>query len=709
MIPPDSLESPASEPNRENQPWRTKPQTFSHLAGLFASLTDDLLQKPERLSLSQAAEKYRKLNNPGAYVGPWRNSVVPYMIEPMDVLPSRDFTGCIFVGPSQTAKTDALILNWLLYTVKVDPMDMIIFSPTMSVTKDFSHRRVDRLHRYSPEIGKLLLNDRTADNTFDKHYSSGIMVSLGWPSSSQFAGRPVGRIALTDYDRMPDDVDGDGSPYDLASKRTTTYGSFAMTLAESSPSRPVENPAWIPTTPHEAPPTTGILALYNRGDRRRLYWPCPHCEHFFEGNFKHLAWDDMPNIVDSAETVRMVCPSCSGEIHIDERRGMLAQSVWLKDGEVMDRGVKRGSGSRSSIASFWLNGVAAAFITWAGLVMTYLNSTREYQRTGSEEALKKFYNNDLGVPYIPAGVQTERLPEVLKSRAEALPEREVPSDVRFLIATVDVQKNMFVVQVFGILPGDPFDMVVIDRFQIIKSKRDDVDGDKIWVKPGAYLEDWDLITEQVINAKYPLSDGSGRVMQMRAVGCDSGGREGVTTNAYNYYRKLKAEGLSGRFHLLRGDNTLGIPRARIAFPDSNRRDRMAAARGDVPIIQLNSNMLKDTLQGRLESTTPGKGMVRFPAWLPDHFFVELCAETRTPKGWEATIRRRNEAWDLCYYAIGLCVSPVLRVEQIDWNSPPGWASPWATNDLIAATATEERFARRKTSSYDFKKLGNKLA
>jgi phage terminase large subunit GpA-like protein len=102
-------------------------------------------------------------------------------------------------------------------------------------------------------------------------------------------------------------------------------------------------------------------------------------------------------------------------------------------------------------------------------------------------------------------------------------------------------------------------------------------------------------------------------------------------------------------------------------------------------------------------------MVRFPAWLPDHFFVELCAETRTPKGWEATIRRRNEAWDLCYYAIGLCVSPVLRVEQIDWNSPPGWASPWATNDLIAATATEERFARRKTSSYDFKKLGNKLA
>ncbi|WP_262197094.1 phage terminase large subunit family protein, partial [Escherichia coli] len=34
---------------------------------------------------------------------------------------------------------------------------------------------------------------------------------------------------------------------------------------------------WKPSSPHEAPPTTGILSLYNRGDRRRWYWPCPHC------------------------------------------------------------------------------------------------------------------------------------------------------------------------------------------------------------------------------------------------------------------------------------------------------------------------------------------------------------------------------------------------------------------------------------------------
>ncbi|EKI05075.1 phage terminase large subunit family protein, partial [Escherichia coli 5412] len=39
---------------------------------------------------------------------------------------------------------------------------------------------------------------------------------------------------------------------------------------------------WRRTSPHEAPPTTGILSLYNRGDRRRWYWPCPHCGEYFQ-------------------------------------------------------------------------------------------------------------------------------------------------------------------------------------------------------------------------------------------------------------------------------------------------------------------------------------------------------------------------------------------------------------------------------------------
>lgn len=700
--------------------------TFETLEDIFLGLTE-LLRPPERISISDASERYVRLNNPGSYIGPYRNDMAPYMVEPQNELQSRAFTSLAFVGPAQSAKTQALILNWLAYSIKVDGMDMIVYSPTQSASRDFSMRRVDRMHRHSPSIGAMLLKAREADNVFDKQYVTGMILNLSHPTVTELAGRPVGRIALTDYDRMPDDVGGDGSPFDLGTKRTTTFRSFAMTVAESSPSRPVENPRWIATSAHEAPPCTGIIALYNRGDRRRWYWPCPQCGSYFEGQWKHLEWDVKNSTLASAETVRMICPANGCRIEPSSRTSMQEWGVWLKDGQGIDPNSGRvvGAGVRSMMASFWLNGIAANFTTWTNLVVSYLNALNEYEKTQSEDALKKFFNTDLGVPYIPKTAESELLPESLKARAEPLPtvdmpeteridrvpmlEPLVPDDVRFLVATVDVQNNLFAVQVHGIVPGEPYDMVIVDRFQIRKSQRLDGQGDALWVKPSAYLEDWNEITTEVLDRTYALADGSGRRMAIRLTGCDSGGREGVTTNGYNYFRLLRSEGRSARFQLLKGDSLPSRPRAHITFPDSNRKDRLAAARGDVPVMFLNSNLLKDVLRGRCECMIPGKGMLRFGSWLPDAWYSEMCVEVRDDKGWHNPRNLRNEAWDLCYYAMGICVSTLIRVEGIDWSNPPGWAAPWDKNDLVSA-ATTPRFAasQKDVPTFDFSKFGKAL-
>ena len=285
----------------------------------------------------------------------------------------------------------------------------------------------------------------------------------------------------------------------------------------------------------------------------------------------------------------------------------------------------------------------------------------------------------------------------------------VPAGVRFLVATVDVQRNMFVVQVFGILPGAPFDMALIDRFHIVKSHRVDDAGEHLWVKPPTYLEDWDRITEEVINRTYPLADGSGRRMMIKLTGCDSGGKEGTTTNAYNYYRGLRQQGLHGRFHLIIGNSTPGAPRTNITYPDSNRRDKFAAARGDVPVLMLHSNELKDILASRLDCVVPGKGMLRTADWLPDFVYSELCVETRTTKGWENPNSYRNESWDLSYYAIGLCISKLIGIEHIDWDNPPLWAADWDKNVLISASADNKRFTAQQKEVYDFGNLAASLA
>lgn len=688
--------------------------TFKSLDEIFVSLIV-IITPAEQLSVSAAAEKYRYLNNAGAYVGPWKNATVPEMVEPMDTFTSRDHSGMIFVGPAQAGKTDSLILNALTYSVMCEPMDLMLVCPTMADGRDFSIRRVDRLHMHSEKVGAMLLPAADADNKFDKQYSNGMLFTIGWPTVSQLAGKPIPRVIFTDRDRMRDDIDGDGEPFDLGSKRTTTFGSYAMTVAESSPSRPVLDLKWIPRTLHEAPPCEGILKLYNRGDRRRWHWPCPECNTYFEGDFSMLEWDndiDGSN-VDKAETVRMVCPHCHHKIKPDDRDEMRQWGIWLKDGQGFDeRGRVIGEGVRTNIASFWLKGVAAAFISWRKLVSNFLDANDEYERTGSEEALKKFYNNDLAEPYYPKSMTDDiRSPETLKSHAEDdLPERQVPEGVRFLVALCDVQKNQWVVQVFGILPGvKRFDTVLVDRFDVRKSKRLDADGDALWVKPNVYLEDWDELTEHVIEKEYPLSDGSGRKMAIRFVGCDSGGKAGVTTMAYAYFRNLREQNKHRRFILLKGDPSPNNPRTRITYPDSNRRDSKAGARGDIPVLMLNSNVLKDDLSGRLDCLEPGKGMYRTPSWLSDSFYSELCAEIRTPKGWENKSGERNEAFDLSYYCIGLCVSELIGVERIDWDKPPGWAAEWDKNSLVSQPDSERRFTNSIESDYDFAAFGKALA
>lgn len=687
-------------------------KTYSSIGDIFCDLAM-VLSPPESTTVADAAERYRYVNQPGAYVGKWWNFTVPYMVEPMNLFTSLDYEGIIFCGPAQCAKTDSLILNTIAYSVKIDPMDMIVYSPGMTEARDFGIRRVDRLHLHSPEIGEMLLPRADADNRLDKQYSTGMLLTLSWPTKASLAGKPIGRQVITDRDRMDDDIEGDGEVFDLAKKRGTTFGSYAMTVCESSPSRPITNLKWIAKTAHEAPPCEGILKLYNRGDRRRLYWPCPHCGSYFEGMFKHLKWTETPggSFKDTAETVYMECPINHCRIEPEERWEMLFWSVWVKDGQGVDKnGRVFGEGARTSIASFWLRGVAAAFMKWSSLVENYLQAEYEYDRTGSEEALRKFWNTDMGEPYIPKSQSDLRLPEILQSRAEAMAAKKVPYGVRFLIATVDVQQRKFVVQVFGIVPGKPkWDVVIIDRFDIRKSKRLDPEDMPYFVRPHAEEADWDLIQEQVVEKEYELDDGSGRMMSIRYTGCDSGGRAGATSNAYGAYRRWRAENKHRRFILLKGDPSPNQPRVRITYPDSQRKDMKNAARGDIPVLMLNSNLLKDELDGRLDAITPGSGMFVFPDWLSPSFYAEYCVETRGEKGWENESGQSNESWDLSYYLLGICISEYVGIEGIDWDKPPKWAAEWDSNSLVRHADKPVPFAAQLKSDYDFASLGRSLA
>lgn len=691
---------------------------------------------PERLTVSQAAEKYRFLNNPGSYVGPLKNDLTPYLVEPMDTLQSLDFTGFAFAGPAQCAKTE-MFLNWLAYSVRCDPADMMLIQTSNTTARDFSMRRIDRMHRNSPEIGALRIEGRHNDNVFDKQYKSGMMLSLSWPSVNELSGKPIPRLWLTDYDRMPEDVDGEGAPFDLARKRATTFRRYGMCAAESSPGFVVDNPKWVRKSPHEAPPTKGILALFNRGDRRRWYWECVECHNKFEPSFELLAWPDTADKMEAAEAAVLKCPHCSQEYHHDPIAGMPGKHElnrhgrWVKDGMLWTRdGRMVGTPVRSDIASFWLKGVAAAFSDWKTLVYNYLAAEAEYEANGSEEALKTTINTDQGEAYVPKSLSNDRVPETIKARARDYGMRMVPAAVRFLIACVDVQKNRFVVQVHGIaLNGDIY---VIDRFEIKKSRRLDEDKERLWVNPGAYPEDWKLLVEEVMLKEYPLGDGSGRMMKIKLTLSDSGGKEGVTPNAYNFVRWLRdpkdtetedgeeapkdqatyrwEPGLAGRFLLIKGSSLPNPPRFQITFPDSQRKDRNAGARGEIPVAQLNTNALKNTVDHMLDRVEPG-GRFCFPNWLDDNFYTELTVEVKDPKkGWINPKNYRNESFDLLAYCLAGLLAPMIAFERWTAENVPSWAAEWDESDLVYSPESEAKpFTPAKSRGRSLAELAEKLA
>lgn len=686
----------------------------------------EAFKPPERMSIAEAAEKFVYLNNPGQGVGFWSRRLTPYMVEPQECLKDRMLNSTVFVGSAQSGKTQGLILNWLAYCARVDGMDMLIFSPTQSGARDFSIRRVDRMHRDSRQIGRLV----TVDNVFDIQYRSGCLLGLAWPTVAQLAGRPVGRIALTDYDRMDDSIGDEGSPFDLAQNRTRTFGSYAMTVAESSPSRDIEDGRWVRTSEHEAPPCKGIFSLYNRGDRRRWYWPCPHCGEFFIGQWEHLQWDAKKTALESGETVRMICPNHGCVISPDSRQEMNQDGVWLRDGQTIDPATHaiKGEGARSRTASFWLDGVASAFMPWSDLVSKFILASEDLERTGSEDALRAVYNTDMARAYMPLAMKSELSPVELHDRSEPFPTKDMPEDelidrnpqkeplvprgVRFLIATIDVQNSMFPVQVHGIVPGSVkgmYDIIVLDRFQIRYSRRMTRLDEHEWVKPFAYLDDWDEIRSQVMDRTYEVDDGTGRRMSIKLVGCDSGGGEGGTTNAYNFQRRMRAEGRAFQFQLIQGRGTPGAPRAHIAYPDVRGKDKFTKYRSDIPLLQLNSNIMKDTAFGRLNVTEEGQGRIRFPNWFHMSFFNELCVESRTDKGWVNAKRLRNEAWDMLYYCLGLLVSNLIKVETINWDEAPAWAAPWDSNSLVTTVETVSRFRPEAVDMADFRDFGKMLA
>jgi phage terminase large subunit GpA-like protein len=668
----------------------------------------EILLPPRRVLPSTAARHLRNEK------GTWEAALATPQLEPLDLLSGRRYTGIVYVGPSRGSKTYTLIFGAVTYIVTCAPGDTQITQMSQDMAREMSKKDFDRILKHSPELQARLSPRPRDDNVFDKFFRSGMALTFAWPSASQHSSKTLKYMLMTDYDQAPnrDDVDGKGALWDIAFARIRTLLSRGKCLAESSPSGEYRDPQWKPTSPHEAPPATGILSIYNRGTRARQYWPCLECGEFFQAkpgleNFTRLpSFEELEQEVQKRDIAWLAdqfaqvgCPHCGFCHEVHHKPELSQRARWVHAGETIEQDGKTGritgERRRTQIASYWQAGISASYQRWDQMLMTYLQGVQQYVRTGDESSLKTTTNTDQAMPYLPRSIAKRKSAQHLLNRREEWERRTAPAGVRFVTAAVDVQTNRFAVSVYGW--GELLECWVLDYFAISTSTRREDGGRVAALNPSAYVEDWLVLVPEVVERSYRVQGVDNGTLTPLVTLCDSGGRAGVTLNAYAFWRGLRLRGLGKRLMLAKGTGTLNAPRVNLTWPDSrDRKDRKAGAVGDVPVWQLNVNVIKDGIAGDLGRELPGAGYVHFPSWLDPQFFDELTAETRGAKGWVQPKGVANEAGDLHVYNRAACV--ILNAEQIDWRDPPHWAAPYEkrlTVNPVQAPPAKTRRMRSK--------------
>jgi phage terminase large subunit GpA-like protein len=649
---------------------------------------------PRRIPVVESAAQNLYFKQPGGIPGLWNADETPYMIEPMNMLASRRHEAVVFVGPARTGKTAGLLLGGMAHAVINDPGDMLMIQMTQDKAREFSKTDIDRAIRYSPNL-QAMMGSSQDDNTHDKMFRHGMWLRIAWPTASNVSGSTYRYVLITDLDRMAnaENVDGEGPLWKLGLKRTTTFQSRGMCLIESSPGIELIDPHWRPATAHEAPPATGILGIYNQSDRRRLYWQCLHCSEWFEASpglalFGLPAEDALLEIIREAdlesiaqEHNRIVCPHCSNMIGPRSKPTLNKNARWLQDGLRLNaRGEVIGEAHQSTIAGYWMGGVAAAYQSWRSLVLRYLQALRDYALTSSEESLKTTVNTDQGMPYMRVELRKAAASTVdpASRKDKSLTKYVVPEWTRFVVASVDVQGGVgarFIVQVYAV--GPHREKALIDRYAITESRRLGPDGNGFAaIDPARYTEDWDLITERVVRSTYrtPID---GIEMRLRMTVVDMHGEEGVTDKAYDWYRRMARLGLASRVMLARGVGKKEL----IYMPlikESMTGARNKTEKDDIPFYNVNTNKVKDIVSNGLKRQMPGPGFVHIPEWAPQSLIDEIfSSEVRNSDGTWTQIRKRNEGLDGLVHCEVACLR--LGVDRINWMAAPDWAKPIAEN------------------------------
>ena len=377
---------------------------------LFINTIKATLKKPEKLTVSQWAEKYRVLDESSNFSGKWSNDITPYLVGIMDAFNDPYIQEINFCKPTQVGGTEAM-LNMLGWIIMDNPSPTMIVYPSDDLAKDTSNDRIKPSLSKTPEIKERFYENSSKELNLKFR---GMRIYLrGSGSPGKLASKSIKYLFFDEIDKMDGASRKEASPYNLAKERTRTFTYSKKIYTCSTPTLK----------------TNYVWQIHEDADEQRKYFvPCPHCGEYITFVFKQIRFPEGKEGMTNAERAKdavYVCQKCGCVITDRDKIKMLRKGEW--------RDVKKNCVGRTRKVSFWLNALYSRFLTWAEIALEFLDSKDD------PEQLQNFVNSWLAEPWEDTKLKTNA--DLVLERQTESAEFVVPDWAKMLTAGVDVQEN----------------------------------------------------------------------------------------------------------------------------------------------------------------------------------------------------------------------------------------------------------------------------
>lgn len=389
---------------------------------LLAAVSKNLaaMRPPENITVSEWAEKYRKLPQSSAEPGLWRTRRTPYLKEPMDAFTDPKVRRIVMVASSQVGKSE-FELNCIGYAIHQDPGNILYIHPDLDDAKKFSQLRVTPLINESPVLRSRVAKAKSRDSSntiLKKSFPGGMLLICGSNVPADLASTPARYIFGDERDRWATSAGQEGDPWELATARQITFYN-AKAVEVSTPT--IKN-------------ASAIEASYLEGTMERWCVRCPHCGDYHNIKFSDIRYESDTKVVGGKKqhlvtSIWYVCPDCACVSTEQEMKKQPAK--WIAENpSAYQRGVR----------SFWLNSFVSPWATWESTILKYLYAV------GSTSKLQVVYNTRFGELWEDRGDLEDE--DSLLKRREEYP-AELPEGVLVLTCGVDTQDDRLEYEVVG--------------------------------------------------------------------------------------------------------------------------------------------------------------------------------------------------------------------------------------------------------------------